>query len=152
MSRNLKIKAQAIEAGEIGGHEYWIVRGPFEGLNGYVVFPKRPVREPGYDGILAYVPVHGGITYAEADDLGMVYGFDTAHYDSDEFPRYDHDWVKGQIKVMLDGIKKAAEIEDKYLACKTNKGKAKHCDAVRAVAPETKLGFGAMINFMSGKL
>jgi len=52
----------------------------FHHYNGYVRFPKRPFRERGYDGIVQYVPVHGGITFAEEDlDGSMVYGFDTNH-------------------------------------------------------------------------
>jgi len=49
---------------------------------GYVRFPKRPVKEKEYGGILTYVPVHGGITYAkESEDGSIVYGFDCAHCD-----------------------------------------------------------------------
>lgn len=152
MNSNDKIKKIAIECGEIDGYEYWITECPYGGLNGYICFPKRPLRETGYSGILDYVPVHGGITYSSEDHLGMLYGFDTAHCDSDKFPRCDSSWIKSQLKIMLDGINKAVEVEDKYLTCKTNKGKAKHCDAVRSVAPETDLAFGAIINFLSGKL
>ena len=47
---------------------------------GYVRFPERPVKEEGYDAILLYVPVHGGITYAEqSTDRSIVYRFDCAH-------------------------------------------------------------------------
>jgi hypothetical protein len=63
-----------------GGVQYSIVR--HERLNhycGYCRFIERPVREVGYKGILTYVPVHGGITYANEDEDGMVYGFDCAH-------------------------------------------------------------------------
>ncbi len=34
---------------------------------GYCTFPNRPVREQGYRGFMTYVPVHGGITYAEQE-------------------------------------------------------------------------------------
>lgn len=147
-----KMRKNAIHSGMIDGHDYFIVPGPYEGLNGYVVFKKRPVREQGYDGILAYVPVHGGITYASEDGGEMVYGFDTAHSDSDKFPRNNKEWIRGQCEIMLKGILRATEVEHKYLACLTNKGKAKHAQYVRDVAPNTDLGFGAMINLLSGQL
>lgn len=61
---------------------------------GYVRFPVRPVKETRYGGILQYVPVHGGITYAEdSPDGSMVYGFDCGHaqdrrwLSSEEFKR-----------------------------------------------------------------
>jgi len=146
------IKDKAIEKGIVDGHEYWIVPGPSEGKNGYIVFKKRPVREYGYNGILSYVPVHGGITYADESNIGMVYGFDTAHHNSHEFPRDDNHWIKGQIEIMLKGIKRAAEVENKYLRCVSNKGKAKHCQYVADAAPDQEMGFGAMINMLSGEL
>ncbi len=152
MSRNQKIREQAIEIGEISGYEYWIVPAPIEGLNGYVMFPKKPVRESGHNGILSYIPVHGGITYAEHDNTGSVYGFDTSHCDSKEFPRYEKSWIKSQCEIMLKGILRAAEVESKYLRCISNKGKAKYCDYVRSIAPDTELGMGAMLNLLSGKL
>lgn len=121
--------------------------------NGYVTFPKRPVREVGYSGILSYVPVHGGIIYAnENKDGSMEYGFDTLHSNSHEFPRDDEDWIMDQIKAMAEGIIRASEVEDKYLSCKTNKGKAKHAQYVAGDTPPSELGFGAMINMLSGQL
>lgn len=65
-------------------------------LNGYVAFNKRhsplPVRDRGIgDGILAYVPVHGGITYINKDQTACVFGFDTAHYNSECYPRTEQE-------------------------------------------------------------
>lgn len=140
----MKVKGQQLA--------YRIITGGYGGgFNGYIAFPKRPVRELGYEGILAYVPVHGGITYAEQkEDGSMEYGFDTAHSHSDQFPRTDVSWIKEQLRELAEGIMRAAEVEDKYLSCKTNKGRAKHCDYVQGDG--TELGFGAMINLLSGKL
>jgi len=144
---------KAVYSGEIDGYQYWILPAPVENaLNGYVFFPKRPVREYGYDGILTYVPVHGGITYAEPYKKGMVYGFDTLHCNSNEYPRLDKEWLISQCKIMIKGILKAAEVEDKYLRCKTNNGKAKHCEYVMEVQPEMERSFGVNINLLSGKL
>jgi len=158
-SQNEYIKSAAIETGTCDGYEYWIVQGRCmnlrsidRGLNGYIVFPKRPTIEESYNGILIYVPVHGGITYAEQCSLGMVYGFDTAHCDSKDYPINDHEWIKGQIKVMLKGILKAAEVERLYLRCKTNSGKAKHANKVLAIAPDMPHNMGVNINLLCGRL
>ena len=151
--RNQYIKDKATKRGKIMGYEYWIVPAPLEDtLNGYVVFPKRPVREKGYQGILTYVPVHGGITYSEGDELGMVYGFDTLHCDSDKFPRKSPKWIKKQIRIMIEGILKAKEVERKYLQALTQKTKAKYAQIVKDIEPNAELGFGAMINLLGGEL
>lgn len=142
--RSEYIKSIAVEVGEILGYEYWIV--PHKGLNGYVVFKERPVKEVGYCGILTYVPVHGGITYADDG----VYGFDVGHCDSDEFPIHDREWVKGEIEKMILGIQRAAEVEAKYLRCTTNKGKAKHADYV--MDGSTDFNLGVAINLLTGTL
>lgn len=117
---NVSMKDQAIEVGKIDGYEYWILESPLlknglGGLNGYVVFPDKPVKEPGYDGILIYVPVHGGITFCHHGEDGSVYGFDTAHCHSENYPRMDKKWIKSECGIMLKGILLAAEKEDEYL-------------------------------------
>jgi len=145
----------AVHSGEIDGIPFWVIEAPVEGaLNGYVKFPKRPVVEDGYDGILTYVPVHGGITYAaEDEDGGMVYGFDSLHCDSAQFPRTDPSWVEGECRKMIVGIRKAAEVEKKYLRCVSIGGKAKHADAVRSCCGDPPpFNFGELINIMSGKV
>ena len=149
----LKIE-NAVERGEMEGCRYFILPAPFEGaLNGYCVFSKRPTREKSYNGILTYVPVHGGITYAEEDKDGSVtYGFDTLHYDSKEKPRTDTEWIKGQIRVMIAGIKKAAEVEGKYLRCVSNKGKAKYAQQVSDIQKDESRNFGVIINLLTGRL
>ena len=126
-----EIKELAVEIGYLEGYEYWIAPCPTSsGFNGYLVFPKRPVRERGYDGILTYVPVHGGITLAKPLEGAMVYGFDTAHSDSDKYPISDKNWIKEQLQIMLKGILKAKEVEEKYLRALTNKTKAKYAQEV----------------------
>lgn len=134
--------------------KYRIITGGYGGgYNGYVTFPKRPVREPGYNGLLNYVPVHGGITYANGNkDGSMEYGFDTAHYKSEEMPRTDVNWIKQQIRQMAKGIIIASDNEAGYLRCISNRGKAKYAQRVADVAPEEEIGFGGLINMMSGKL
>ena len=146
-------ESKAIDSGKIGKYKYWIVPGQREGLNGYVAFPKRPTIETGYMGILIYVPVHGGITYANKCKFGMVYGFDTVHSDSDKYPRNDKKWIKKQIKKMIEGILMAKKVEKKYLTAKTEKEKTKYAQMVLDTdkEKENQYNFGIGINMLSGK-
>lgn len=148
------LKEKAVETGVIDGCEYFIVPAPMENaLNGYAVFKNKPVRENDYNGILAYVPVHGGITLCHHEKDGkVVYGFDTLHYNSQEYPRTDKEWVKGQISIMIAGIKQAAKVELKYLKAVTNKGKGKWAQTVQDIQPEQGQNFGVMLNLLSGQL
>lgn len=164
------------EKGKIGGDEYWIVPSrPMQqeideshspkikdiltrmrndsGYNGYIRFKKRPVRELGYSGIMKYVPVWGGITYAREDEDGIIYGFDTCHINQEKLPIRDLKWIKGQIKEMRAGILRAAKVEDKYLSCKTKKGKIKHAQYVYGKnRPASELGYSALIDVMFGEV
>ena len=148
-------KKDAVKSGALDGLEYCVLRGPAEGLNGYVCFPSRPVRETGYSGILTYVPVHGGITFATDMDEGkFVYGFDTAHCDSDKFPRDTPEWIVEQINIMVAGIKRAVEVEEQYLLAHSNEDKARAADAVWEVTDNVskETNFGVSINLLAGKL
>lgn len=147
-------KENCIETGLIDGYEFFILAAPIEAaLNGYVVFPTMITKEVYYNGILTYVPVHGGITFCNHEPDGeVVYGFDTLHHDSRDFPRTDPEWIKEQISVMIKGILKAAKVESKYLAAKTNKGKAKYAQMVQDIQPEQSHNFGVSINLLSGKI
>ena len=150
---NNPIKERAVEVFQVDGLECYIVPSPcWIGFNGYALFPKRPVREVGYAGIISYVPVHGGITFAHECDDGIIYGFDTGHCDSGEYPINDKDWIKGQITIMIQGIKLAATLEDKYLRCKTNKGRAKYADKLLDLQRDQSRSFGVCLNLLSGKL
>lgn len=73
------------------GMTFYITQHPkWEHYCGYVRFPKRPTMEPGYSGILTYVPVHGGITYTEdSPDGSVVYGFDCHHASDDQDDQHD---------------------------------------------------------------
>lgn len=84
---------------------------------GYVRFPKRPFREKGYDGIVQYVPVHGGITFAQEDlDGSMVYGFDTNHAgDEGRDDELDnHVWLTHQCHLMGEAIRILRRYERRY--------------------------------------
>lgn len=134
--------------------DYAIVPTPIGGgFNGYCFFDIKPLREDSYRGIACYVPVHGGITFAVASGKGMVYGFDTAHCDSEEYPRDDRTWIKEQIKVMIRGLLMASEVEAKYLRCVSNKGKAKYAQMVSDIgALEHRMNFGVNLNLLAGQL
>lgn len=147
-----------VDSGEIDGHKYWILKGPamsygMGGYNGYVLFPKRLTVEQGYDGILTYVPVHGGITYAEDFAEGMVYGFDTAHSGSEKLPRTSIEWIKGQIAILINGINQAAKIEAKYLTAKKDTTRAKYAQTVQDVdTTGNERSFSVNINLLSGQI
>ena len=150
---------KAIESGELAsGREYFILEGSGltgPGYNGYVRFDARPGREESYNGILTYVPVHGGITLAcdtEEGDGGMLYGFDTAHCDSGKYPRHDLGWIKHQIEIMEAGIVLAAEFEADYLANKDNAFRASIIQQLVKLQPEQQLSFGSMLNLLIGEL
>lgn len=172
---------KCVETGKIAGQTYWILPGRMWeneelrrakaqrakqdiidilqrlsdecGYNGYIHFKKRPVREKGYNGIMAYVPVHGGITYASEDKQGIVYGFDTAHATQEGVPIRDRAWIKSEIQAMRRGILRAAKVEKKYLTAKTGKTKAKLAATVFTMKrPANKLGFSAMINLLTGEI
>lgn len=153
----------AVESGYIDGYEYHIVDisdkatrlyDKTEAYNGYIIFPERPVLEEESKGILTYVPVHGGITYAEQKSDGMVYGFDTLHNDSAKFPRGNKGWIKKQISKMLKGILKAVEVEAKYLSAKTEVAKAKYAQCVLDTdrEKENHSNLGINLNILAGKL
>jgi hypothetical protein len=146
-------KSSAIETGKIGKIDYYIVeyRGS---LNGYVVFPKRPVVENGYDGIMTYIPVHGGITYATQKKFGMVYGFDTKHSDSNDFPINDKKWIKKECEKMINGILMAEKVEKKYLTAKSNETKRKYAQMVLDTdkGGKNQYNFGIGIKMLRGEL
>lgn len=171
---NAGIKKLAIEKGMIAGHEYWIVESPLKrerekalkekpdlknlfdlmpvGYNGYVLFKEKPISDPEYGGILTYVPVHGGITYAHTDELGTVYGFDTAHGSSGDRPIEDLRWIRKQCRVMIKAIKVAEKLEIKYLGERDKRKRAEIAQQVRDVAAGEELSFGVMINLLTGEI
>lgn len=128
--------------------------------NGYVRFPSNPFKKhEGYNGILKYVPVHGGLTFAEEDwDGSMVYGFDCAHADDGaraEF--YDEVWLKEHCEMMGKAITICAWYESKYLNTKTDETRAQVIEEMTTEI-EKKVGlefnvqdnFGAMITVLCG--
>lgn len=129
-----------------------------EGLNGYIAFLKQrpPLKLNRFDvgdGIATYIPVHGGITYTEADRLGCVYGFDTMHFDSEAVPRTDHKWIRWQCRVLYEGLLKASALEEAYnLAAGDNSARAEICQQLIGMIPEQGFNFGTIIKMLGGEL
>lgn len=142
-------------------------------LCGYARFPKRPVREEGYDGILRFVPVHGGLTYAQGhDDGSMVYGFDCTHsgdavpIEFERYPQYRDPngrvWTEAEVArettAMVVAILIAAKYERRYLRCTKPKGRARVIDEYHELLSERGIvfdlndNFGAMISVLGGEL
>lgn len=128
---------------------------------GYACFPKRPVIEQGYGGILTYVPVHGGITFAEETcDGHMVYGFDCMHADDElnELTR-DEVWLTAETERMAIGIQYAAQYEKRYLLARDSTERAKILDEYHDKLAQTegiefdvRDNFGALLNLLCGQL
>ena len=145
-------------AWENGGLSYQLInRSGF--YCGYVRFPERPVREEGHDGLLTYVPVHGGITYANTDGQSAMYGFDCAHLGDASDPRCsDVDWLKAECERMGAGILTAGRYEDEYLRAASYEEKAAvigryHEEMARAgVDVDMRHNIGAMLKALSGEL
>ena len=131
---------------------------------GYVRFPARFLEEPSNNGIVIYVPVHGGVTYAEEDedDHSMVYGFDCNHSGDNEedAPGKDVEWVARECEKMAEAIVLAATYEPRYLATEDSQARAVLLDEYheelrrRFCDNEVGLGgsFGASINLLFGEL
>ena len=122
------------------------------------------MNEKGYDGILTYVTVHGGITFAEQDNKGMVYGFDCRHCDDGKNPEKfnDMDWMRNECKRMAASIHIAAQYEKQYLdAGDDNEKKAELLDhfyshikdhGMPGFNTDEGWNFGTAINLMGGDL
>ena len=140
------------------GVVFSIVRTNMGHCCGYARFKARPTKTTGYDGILTYVPVHGGITYSgERKDGSMVYGFDCAHAGDESNPRlHEKDWLIPECERMAKGILAAAKVEDEYLLAEGDNEKRaeiiqKYHDDL-GVEFNVKDNFGAMINLLCGSI
>lgn len=128
--------------------------------NGYCRFMSKPVIEEGYHGILSYVPVHGGITFAHFDKGVATYGFDTGHADDENNPLVRNlEWVEFQAWLMAKAIRLAAQFEPAYLRSECVYHRASVVDRYHAKVRKLTqqpfvLGnnFGAMINLLCGRV
>ncbi len=127
-------------------------------FNGYCRFRHKPVIEEGYNGILNYVPVHGGITYCHHSKGVSTYGFDTAHSDDENNPLCRNiEWIEFQCRLMSESIRIASRFEPEYLKHKDRLVRAYVVDKFhRAILKKTGQNFnltnnfGAMINLLCG--
>ena len=146
---NVDYEIKRVNVGYLGGH-----------FCGYATFKTRPTKEEGYVGILTYVPVHGGITYAsEGKDKSMTYGFDCMHSGDDKNPNCKNiEWVKAEAERMALAIQVAVNYEERYLLGKTSEEKAEviqemHDElATKGIDFVLTDNFGAMIGVMCGSL
>lgn len=144
-----------------GKIKFYLVKEPLGHFCGYAKFAKRPVRERGYNGILTWAPVHGGITYAEErKDGSMVYGFDCTHAGDESNPKCeDKAWLMAECERMALSIKAVVKYEKDYLLCRSEKQKAKIIDKYHKELRMRKIAdfvltdnFGAMLNCLSGRV
>jgi len=119
----------------------------------------RPVVEPDYAGILIYVPVHGGITYAYEDENGMVYGFDCAHVDDEYNPLLrEPKWLIAEAIRMTQAILLAAKYESAYLEASQEKrveilqNYTDEAEKLTGTVFNPTNSLGIMLAFLSGQL
>jgi hypothetical protein len=128
----------------------------FGKYNGYVQFPNLPTVAPGYKGILAYVPVHGGITYFQQWwDGSVTYGFDTGHSHSEEMGETINDmgWLMAEAESMARNILIVARFEPYYLNARTEERKAVVLNRMNRFLQIDVMGnMGVMLNLLSGEL
>lgn len=129
--------------------------------NGYCAFDKRPVKTESYHGILTYVPVHGGITFAQTQDDGsIVYGFDCAHAGDENSPYVnDLSWMRAEVERMVDGVLAAADFESQFENALDNEAVAAVLDAYHwhlkneyGIDFDLRDNFGALIGALFGSL
>jgi hypothetical protein len=129
---------------------------------GYVRFAKSPFKAfSGYNGIVTYVPVHGGVTYAERDaDGSVVYGFDCNHY-NDEGRIFTKPWLRKECEKMGYCILIAAKYDASYRRFSPKNWLGRSNVLVRMQkamqrkypdVAEAELSFGVMINLLTGTL
>ncbi len=128
-------------------------------LQGYARFPKRPLYERGYHGIVTYIPAPGGITLAEQyADGSFVYGYDTGHHGQEGLQYRDVCWHVVQVEFMVDAIIIARRLERAYRDAKKNKDRARVLEEfgrrlrLRGKQIDVQDSFGIMINLLSGQL
>lgn len=127
-----------------------------DALNGYVAFPKRdaPRLPTGDQNLVQYIPVHGGITYVVKDSFAAVWGFDTLHYSSEEQPRADQDWIRGQCLILYYGLRLAAKLWPEFRRA-SHARRVELAQAMLDILPGTQvrdMGFTALVNLMIGKV
>jgi len=126
-------------------------------LNGYVAFPKR--RAPllarsaiDRSGLLDFIPVHGGVTWALKDEFACVYGFDTQHFDSERVPRDDKLWIRWQCKILYQSILRTAKVERAFRRSRNPEDRIRIAQSIVDIIPEENMGMGALLRLISGEI
>jgi hypothetical protein len=129
-------------------------------LNGYVAFPKRhaPRLPVNYEGLVQYIPVHGGCTYAVKDSFAAVWGFDTNHANSEKIPRTDPNYIRYLCHVLYEGLQAAEKLWPKFRREPDLRKRAEMANAVYSIdiaASGTvvdRLGVSALLSLMGGRI
>jgi len=91
------------------------LKAKFGNLQGYARFPKRPLHEKTFHGIVTYVPAPGGITFAhQYADGSFVYGYDTDHIEQHGLRYKEVNWHVAQVERMVDALIIAKRLERAY--------------------------------------
>jgi hypothetical protein len=131
-----------------------------DALNGYVAFPKRhaPRLPVNYQGLVQYIPVHGGCTYAVKDSFAAVWGFDTHHLNSEKLPRTNPDWIRYQCLVLYEGLRVAGKLWPKFRREHNDQKRLEMANAVYSIdiaasgSTIDRLGFQALMSLMGGRI
>lgn len=122
-------------------------------LCGYVALPKKNIPTSWWgnydaDG-LQYLSIHGGLTYAGVVGGYCIFGFDCAHAGDDDDPNMlDPEYVMILVDKMEEQLLSYKKIIRKWRNADTEK-RLELLDEIRGTTTE-QLGFGAMIDIMSG--
>lgn len=131
------------------------IRLPNDYYNGYVRFREMPLSGSKF---MAYVPVHGGITYGKRGyDGSYIYGFDTNHAGDTKHPDIQStEWLENECRKMGRSIMASVKFENEYLNAKNeNEKKAVLAAYFKYMEEEfgsSEIGTEALLNILSGDL
>jgi hypothetical protein len=131
-----------------------------DALNGYVAWPKRhgPRLPMKTGGLVQYIPVHGGVTYAVKDSFATVWGFDTMHAGSQDVERTNPDWIRYECALLHHGLQVAEGLWPKFRRERDVQKRAEMAQALLDIEPAAsgglgdRLGFTALFNLLGGKI
>lgn len=125
---------------------------------GYARLNRTLFRELGYNGLLTYVPVHGGITFKGVDSEGcIIYGFDCAHAGDTE-EKWPLEEVINETVKLAKALIIAAKYEEDYLAAQGNEIRAAIVQRFHEELEEDGIhfelsdNFGAMLKLLGGEV
>ena len=122
---------------------------------GYVRFTRNPLFGGCYyNGFRAYVPVHGGLTYATKDTGGYVYGYDCGHAGDEANQKLtDIDWLTAHTERLVLMIRVGRWFEPLYNLSGNNRWRAWLIERYwQIVGRPDEFSFGININLLCGRL